>query len=189
MGTGRRMMSFKAEERRAWMTEATLLENNPDLSKPVVTPFTVAVPAVNYPPAINRYPQLFGPVARHAYSDHGYRYIAVVTFTDGRTEHVQAGHTAFIPALEVDTQPPFTWNTTFTDSSCSWEEFPQSKKRAEDTERCLPVAERSIFTAEITLGEGNVVRKGMHFPISAILNLIVRSSAVSLGAGACCGRR
>jgi hypothetical protein len=86
-----------------------------------------------------------------------------VTFTDGRTEHVPAGHTAFIPALEVNTQAPFTWNTTFTHSSCSREEFPELKKRAEDTERCLPEAERSIFAAEITLEEGNVLKKGIHF--------------------------
>ncbi|KAJ7931704.1 hypothetical protein B0H13DRAFT_831225 [Mycena leptocephala] len=163
------------------MTEATLLENNPDLSVPVVTPFTVAVPAVNYPPVLYRFLQLFRTVVRHAYSDLGYRYIAVVTFTDGRTEHVQAGHTAFIPALEVNTQPLFTWNTTFTDSSCRWGESLESKRRAEDTERCLPEAQRSTFAAEITLEEGNVVRKGMHFPISAmILNLIARSSGQSL---------
>lgn len=82
----------------------------------------------------------------------------------------------FIPALEVNTQAPFTWNTTFTDSSCRWGESPESR-RAEDTERCLPEAHRSTFAAEITLEEGNIVRKGMHFPISTmILNLIARSS-------------
>jgi hypothetical protein len=69
--------TVKAEERRAWTTEAILLENNPDLSKPIVTPFTVTVPAVNYPPVINRYRQLNGPIARHSFSDLGYRYIAV----------------------------------------------------------------------------------------------------------------
>jgi len=62
--------------------------------------------------------------------------------------------------LEVNTQAPFTWNTTFTDSSCRWGESPESKRRAEDTERCLPEAQRSTFAAEITLEEGNVVRKG-----------------------------
>ncbi|KAJ7931688.1 hypothetical protein B0H13DRAFT_830992 [Mycena leptocephala] len=69
--------TVKAEERRAWTTEAALLENNPDLSKPTISPFTVAVPAVNYPPVIYRYRQLHEPVARHAYSDLSYRYIAV----------------------------------------------------------------------------------------------------------------
>jgi hypothetical protein len=71
--------------------------------------------------------------------------------------------------LEVNTQAPFTWNTTFTDISCSWEESPESKKRAEDMKRCLPEAQRSTFAAEITLEEGNVVRKGMYFLISAMI--------------------
>jgi hypothetical protein len=135
---------------------------------------------VNYPPVIYRHRSLDGPVARHAYSDLGYRYFAVrltyfirrkspddsiqvVTFTDGRTEHVRAGHTAFVPAAEVNVQAPFTWNTTFKDSSCRSAESPMSKKRAEDMEKCLPEAQRSTFAAEITLEEGNVVRKGTVF--------------------------
>ncbi|KAJ7933832.1 hypothetical protein B0H13DRAFT_683881 [Mycena leptocephala] len=157
------LWTVKAEERRAWMTEATLLENNPDLSNPIISPFTVAVPAVNYPPVIYRYRQLNDPVKRHAYSDLSYRYIAVVTFADGRTEHVQAGHTAFVPASEeVAALAPFTWNTTFTVSKCDWSrgDSPASKKRANNMERCLPEAQRSTFAAEITLEEGNVVRKG-----------------------------
>jgi hypothetical protein len=38
-----------------------------------------------------------------------------------------------------------------------------SKKRAEDMEKCLPEAQRSTFAAEVTLEEGNVVRKGTVF--------------------------
>jgi hypothetical protein len=94
-----------------------------------------------------------------------------VTFTDGRTEHVQAGHTAFIPALEVNTQAPFTWNTTFSNVDCHGRDSPTWKKRSEDLEKCLPEAQRSTFAAEITLEEGNVVQKGMLFFIYApILN-------------------
>ncbi|KAJ6581804.1 hypothetical protein B0H19DRAFT_929629 [Mycena capillaripes] len=90
------LWTVKAEERRAWSTEATLIENNPssltfalmyrcsciaDLSQAIVTSFTVAVPAVNYPPVLNQYRQLYGPVSRHSYADLGYRYIAVGIFT------------------------------------------------------------------------------------------------------------
>ncbi|KAJ7742988.1 hypothetical protein B0H14DRAFT_3514965 [Mycena olivaceomarginata] len=64
------LWTVKAEERRAWTTETTLVDNNPrfriftlgqnlvadvsisDLSQPFVVPFTVAVPAVNYPPGL-----------------------------------------------------------------------------------------------------------------------------------------
>ncbi|KAJ7154690.1 hypothetical protein C8R46DRAFT_441899 [Mycena filopes] len=73
------LWTVKAEERRGWTTEATLL-HHPDLSNPIVTPFTVAVPAVNYPPVVDQYRYLRGPVARYSSSDIGYRYISVVKF-------------------------------------------------------------------------------------------------------------
>ncbi|KAJ7656269.1 hypothetical protein DFH06DRAFT_1473531 [Mycena polygramma] len=158
--TNPELWTVKAEERRAWTTQATLLESNPDLSQPIVTPFTVAVPAVNYPPVVNRYRQLFGPIARHSYSDIAYRYIAIVTFIDGRIESVQAGHTTFVPTSGTRMQQiPFNWTTTFKDPDCNGDSA-QSKKRADGMERCLPEAQRSVFVGEVTLEEGSVVQTG-----------------------------
>ncbi|KAJ7140285.1 hypothetical protein C8R43DRAFT_1018130 [Mycena crocata] len=164
----------RAEERRAWTTEATLLDY-PDVSQPVVIPFTVAVPAVNYPPVITRYRQINSdsPISRHAFSDLGYRYIAVVTFTDRRIVEVPAGHTAFVPASHASaTKTPFTWNATFYDpeqSGCPSHD-PATKKRTEEMEKCLPVGQRSQFTAEITLEEGNIVQKGRLLKGRAIIH-------------------
>ncbi|KAJ7322829.1 hypothetical protein DFH08DRAFT_888012 [Mycena albidolilacea] len=156
------LWDIKAEARRGWTTEA-ILENNPDLSQPTVMPFTVAVPAVSYPPVLAR-PQVLGlsPRSRHSSSDLGYRYIAVVTFVDGRTEDVSAGHTTFIPSSQVNSpQTPFTWNGTFVDARYKCRgDSPQWKKYNEDFEKCLPEAQRSSFVAEITLEEGNVVQRG-----------------------------
>ncbi|KAJ6581801.1 hypothetical protein B0H19DRAFT_1251967 [Mycena capillaripes] len=155
------LWTIKAEERHAWTTEATLIENNPDLSQPIVTPFSVAVPAVNYPPAVNRYVYRRSPISRHTSSDLGYRYIAAVTFTDGRTEDVLAGHTTFVPSPPASIKvAPISWNVTFMDFTCNREDdSPASKKHAEELERCLPEAKRSVFIAEITLEEGTVVQK------------------------------
>jgi hypothetical protein len=92
----------RAEERTVWSTEATLFENNPslstslrlndiliniysDFSRPLIKPFIVASPAVNYPPSfVNDYGRINGFVSdlvkRHAYSDIGYHYTAVSNF-------------------------------------------------------------------------------------------------------------
>ncbi|KAJ7484339.1 hypothetical protein FB451DRAFT_1232194 [Mycena latifolia] len=153
-----------AEERRAWATEATLLDNNPNCSQPIITPFTVAVPAVNYPPSVTRYRSLQSPISRHSFNDLGYHYIAVVTFTDGHTAEVPAGYTTFVPMVHASAaRKPFTWNTTFEQNQCGVDSnsSPQEKKRVEDLERCLPEAQRSSFFAEITLEEGNVVKRGL----------------------------
>ncbi|KAJ6456122.1 hypothetical protein C8R45DRAFT_1222247 [Mycena sanguinolenta] len=156
------LWTVKAEERRAWMTEATLLDNHPDLTQPIVTPFTIAVPAVNYPPVAVQHRQVHGPISRHSFSVLAYRYIAVVKFTDGRTENVLAGHTAFVPASEDDIQGivPFTQRTVFEESKRTRLDDPASRKRTEEPERCLPESQRSTFFAEISLEDGKVVHKG-----------------------------
>ncbi|KAJ7307009.1 hypothetical protein DFH08DRAFT_1088667 [Mycena albidolilacea] len=159
------LWTVKAEERRAWTTEATLVDNNPDLSQPFVIPFTVAVPAVNYPPVFNDFGGVrihsSEPVFRHSSSDLGYRYIAVVRFVDGHTEDVLAGHTTFVPSSQgAVQQAPFTRRTAFENPDCKRDDSPASKKRAEDLERCLPASQRSAFIAEIHLEEGNVVHQG-----------------------------
>ncbi|KAK7012841.1 hypothetical protein R3P38DRAFT_1561293 [Favolaschia claudopus] len=156
------LWTIKAEERRAWTTEAILL-TDPDLSQPVITPFTVAVPAVNYPPVIRKYRHLRPPVGRHSFTDLGYRYIAVVTFTDGRIENIPVGHTAFIPSdssSQMHVQSPFTWNLTFQDHKCIGCVHPRKKEHQETLETCLPKAQRSVFSAEVTLDNGKVATPG-----------------------------
>ncbi|KAJ7137746.1 hypothetical protein C8R44DRAFT_336242 [Mycena epipterygia] len=80
------LWNVRAEERQVWVTETMLLDDNPgmwldfksyfainiesslaDLTHPIVTPFTVAVPAVNYPPATQRYRLTRN--SRHFFSD------------------------------------------------------------------------------------------------------------------------
>ncbi|KAJ7477258.1 hypothetical protein B0H11DRAFT_2030447 [Mycena galericulata] len=142
----------KAEERRAWTTEAVLFENNTDFTRAMVTPFIVASPAVNYPPAVMSYRSIdssMQPIQRHAYSQIGYHYIAVVNFTDGRTVDVPAGHTNFAPVSAPVETKPFTLNTTFSDQDdCGDSDQPNAKKRRSDMERCLPEELRSAFYAE-----------------------------------------
>ncbi|KAK7008222.1 hypothetical protein R3P38DRAFT_3210965 [Favolaschia claudopus] len=156
------LWTIKAEERRAWTTEAILL-TDPDLSQPVITPFTVAVPAVNYPPVISKFRFLKPPVGQGSFTDLSYRYIAIVTFTDGCIESVAVGHTAFIPSessSQMQVQSPFTWNLTFEDPKCIGCDHPREKKRQETLKKCLPKAQRSVFSAEVTLDNGKVAAPG-----------------------------
>ncbi|KAJ7440751.1 hypothetical protein FB451DRAFT_1377467 [Mycena latifolia] len=155
------LWTVKAEERQAWTTETTLLDHNRDLTHPIVVPFTVAVPAVNYPPGSDRLSR--GPRhSRHSFSALGYQYIAIVTFADGRIVNVPAGHTTFVPATyENQSKTPFSLNTTF-EERCRGAEYRnmELEYRAMELEKCLPKAQQSEFVAEITLDEGNVVQKG-----------------------------
>ncbi|KAJ7732975.1 hypothetical protein B0H16DRAFT_1580230 [Mycena metata] len=145
------LWNFQAQERVAWMTEATLLDSLPDLTHPIVTPFTVSIPAVNYPPGDERTRVVRN--GRHGWGDLSYEYTAIVTFTDGRTVDVPAGHTTFVPVDHVDrTKMPFSWNATFKD--------PCAQRQDRELDRCLPKDERSEFVAAVTLDEGNVVEKG-----------------------------
>ncbi|KAK7012838.1 hypothetical protein R3P38DRAFT_3208958 [Favolaschia claudopus] len=157
------LWTIEAEERSSWMTEAILLQN-PDVSKTILTPFTVAVPAVNYPAVVSKYRNLYnyGPVAQHAFSDLGYRYTTIVTFVDGRIKEIPSGHTAFIPSSERHVQSPLTWNLTFEESKCRRCEAPSNlyHKYEELLEKCLPKDQRSAFTAEITIDSGKVAAAG-----------------------------
>ncbi|KAJ7722324.1 hypothetical protein B0H16DRAFT_1789714 [Mycena metata] len=66
------LWNVQAQGRVAWMTEATL---------------PASLPVRN---------------ARHAWGDLSYEYTAIVTFTDGRTVDVPAGHTTFVPVDDVN---------------------------------------------------------------------------------------
>ncbi|KAJ7477253.1 hypothetical protein B0H11DRAFT_2281418 [Mycena galericulata] len=169
----------KAEERRAWTTEAVLFENNPDFSHARVTPFIVAAPAVNYPPAVktSRSMNTMQPIKRHAYSQMGYHYIAVVNFTDGRTVDVPAGHTNFVPVSAPVETKPFTLNATFSEQDdCGDYGEPNAKKRRSDMERCLPEELRSAFYAEVTLDQGNVLQRGKSLKGKVTVHAITNGS-------------
>ncbi|KAJ7348048.1 hypothetical protein DFH08DRAFT_1080204 [Mycena albidolilacea] len=145
------LWNVQAQERLAWTTEATLLDHLPDLTHPIVTPFTVSVPAVNYPPGDERVRVVRR--TRHSWGDLSYEYTAIMTFTDGRTVNVPAGHTTFVPADHANpTKMPSSWNATFKD--------PCDDILNRELDRCLPKDERSEFVAEVTLDEGNVIQKG-----------------------------
>ncbi|KAK7025122.1 hypothetical protein R3P38DRAFT_3269847 [Favolaschia claudopus] len=157
-----KLWTIKAEERRAWTTEAILLQD-PDLSEPIVTPFTVAVPAVNYPTVVERYGGRAGaalPVGQHSFSALSYRYIATVTFTDGHTENILAGYTAFIQSSKTNASrsAPFTRNVTF-ETTCT-DDNPRKKGQEQRIEKCLPKEQRSVFVAEVTLQSGETVAQG-----------------------------
>ncbi|KAF7361152.1 hypothetical protein MSAN_01147000 [Mycena sanguinolenta] len=153
-----------AEERRAWSTEVTLFENNPNFSRPLVKPFIVASPAVNFPPSFNNYRpgSTLDLYQRHVYSDLEYHYIAVVNFTDGRTVDLRAGYTTFSPAFLKPsvTTTPFKWTGTFEEKEGCSKDLPQTRKTLDDRERCLPGDLRSVFVAEVTLEDGNVIQRG-----------------------------
>src|ERR1700675_160710 len=57
-----------------------------DYSRPLVVPFVVAVPNVNYPPGMDLSVNVFyhhdPPIT---YNHHIYRYIAIISFEGGRT--------------------------------------------------------------------------------------------------------
>ncbi|KAK7025118.1 hypothetical protein R3P38DRAFT_2952806 [Favolaschia claudopus] len=154
------LWTINAEERKAWATEATLLRN-PDLSEPIITPFTVAMPAVNYPAAISsNYRSLHDPVARYSFSDLSYQYLAIVQFVDGHSQDIPIGYTAFIPASETHVQSPFTWNLTFGEKAQARYNNPSQKQREEEEEKCLPKNQRSVFSAEVTLDTGKFAAQG-----------------------------
>ncbi|KAJ7250251.1 hypothetical protein C8J57DRAFT_1239236 [Mycena rebaudengoi] len=146
---------IKAEERQSWTTEAILIDDNPDFSLPIVTPFIVATPAVNYPPVLYD-PQRFHalrPILRHSYSDHGYVYAAVVTFIDGRKVSVEAGHTTFVPVFPPHPAPaPLKWNITFQVADKA-----KDPRLAKHLAKCLSEGK---FVGEVTLAEGNIIRRG-----------------------------
>ncbi|KAJ7136543.1 hypothetical protein C8R43DRAFT_1203261 [Mycena crocata] len=167
----------KAEERTAWSTEVILLADNPgsrifyhgrifhklpiDFSEPRVTPFLISSPAVNYPPSADNHRDVVGSraIRRHGYSEVGYIYTAIINLSDGRTVEVPAGHTNFVPTSPPPPpQTPFSWNMTFAEHEPGREQLPS--RQLDDLRRCPPEESRSVFTAEVTLEQGNVVQGG-----------------------------
>ncbi|KAJ7117687.1 hypothetical protein C8R44DRAFT_200209 [Mycena epipterygia] len=153
--------TVKAETRTAWSTKAVLIENSPNISQPIVVPFIVSSPAVNYPPAAkNSRLHSMGPRTRFSDTVISYRYVAVVTLADGRVVEVPAGYTNFVPVSQVlPTHNPFTLNTTFADPSRCDGGYSRPSWYFH-LDRCLPAENRTRYVAEVTLEEGNVVRQG-----------------------------
>ncbi|KAJ7637183.1 hypothetical protein FB45DRAFT_908489 [Roridomyces roridus] len=149
------LWNIAAEERIAWTSEIVLLKDHPDLTHPVVVPFTVDVPNVNYPSGVDRMRVVRN--SRHSYGDLAYEYTATVTFTDGRILNKPIGYTTFVPINQVSpTTTPSTWRTAF-ENPC---EKHHNREDVDDLQRCLPKKERSQFTAKVTLETGNVVQQG-----------------------------
>ncbi|KAJ6592390.1 hypothetical protein B0H19DRAFT_1364943 [Mycena capillaripes] len=144
------LWDVQAQSRRVWTTETTLLDQ-PNLTHPIVVPFTVAVPAVNYPTGSENTRMVRN--GQHSFSDLSYEYTAIVTFTDGRIVDVPAGHTTFFPVFNGSpTKTPSSWNTTFKN--------PCEEHQDRKLDRCLPKDQRSEFVAEVTLEEGNIIQLG-----------------------------
>ncbi|KZP18451.1 hypothetical protein FIBSPDRAFT_591811 [Athelia psychrophila] len=153
------------EERTAWKSAVTLHEGSIDYARPLVLPFAVATSHVQFPPGHENSFRLFSnqnsPEPAAGAKD-GYRYTALVTFSDGRLEEVPAGYTTFHPVRRSApvNQMLFT-NVTFSRDGC------RGDGRRGDTGRlgaCAPLWSRNddaeVHTARIDLENGGVVHVG-----------------------------
>ena len=159
----------KAEERIAFKSAVTLIEKSfgmsflalpiitalnfyTDYSQPVIVPFAVAVPNVNYPPALHLSGYSFGNSGRETDCMHLYRYTALIAFKSGHKVEIPAGYTTFDPVHDAPLPPrAFSTNVTF-------EEETQGSR--DHFEGCTADTEKPIFGAQVTLEGGNVVRTG-----------------------------
>ncbi|KAJ7067834.1 hypothetical protein C8F01DRAFT_1115903 [Mycena amicta] len=173
----------KAEERRGWVTETTLFADDLDFSQPRVTPFVVVSPAVNYPPAFKRSRGGSNrPKRWHSATDIGYHYIATVTFQDGHTVELPAGHTNFRPtfALPHASPQPFIWNTSLEERSHQVKDsLPDADKYQDKVDKCLPPVSRASFAAEVIIEEGSVFRVGQQLKGKIIINATTGSTTMS----------
>jgi hypothetical protein len=122
-------------------------------------PFAVAVPNVNYPPALqsSSHSWSFDSI-RAANSKHAYRYIAFITFRSGREVEIPAGYTTFYPTHDTPLPTrPFASNITLEEEPTNW--------RWDRFDECAAGVEKTVFEAQVTLEGGNVVRIG-ECPIS-----------------------
>lgn len=167
------LWSLQAEERHAWKTEAQLVLGpfgayvglasitsahhsvSTEYSQPLVVPFYVAVPNVNYPPGISYsgWSSNGNGNEREMSSKHAYHYTAVVEFASGRSIDVPAGHTTFYPVPPpVHSKAPFMANYTF-------EKIPTCGSIREFDD-CEANAQMTTFGAEVLIEGGTTVRLG-----------------------------
>jgi len=123
-----------------------------DYSQPVVVPFTVAVPNVNYPPGLHVSYSSGSDTGLETYSKHAYRYTALVAFQSGYKVKIPAGYTTFDPVHDASLPTrAFSTNVTFEEEAWrSWDHY----------DNCTADMEETIFGAQVTLDGGNVVRTG-----------------------------
>lgn len=108
------LWDIQAEERTAWHSTVTLHEGPFEYARPLVIPFIVAMPPVQFPPGYESYSAFYNDAqANVTHSKHVYRYTALVTFSDGRLTKVPAGYTTFHPTPSVSSQPRSSTNVTF----------------------------------------------------------------------------
>jgi len=142
----------KAEERTAFKSAVTLIKKFFDYSQPVIVPFTVAVPNVNYPPALRLSGHSFGDSGRETNSMHLYRYTALIAFQSGHKVEIPAGYTTFDPVHDASLHTrAFSTNVTL-------EERTQGLR--DHLKVCAADTEETIFEAQVTVEGGNVVGAG-----------------------------
>jgi hypothetical protein len=168
----------KAEERTAFKSVVTLIDKPfgmlflalalpimtlnfyEDYSQPVVVPFTVAVPNVNYPPVLdpNRHYGRGGDGGWETESTHAYRYTALIVFKSGHKVEIPAGYTTFDPVHDASLPTrAFVSNVTFEE---------QTWGSRDHFDECTADIKKTIFGAQVTLEGGNVVRAG-EYPASS----------------------
>ena len=161
----------KAEERTAFKSAVTLIKKffgmsflalalsitmahnfYADYSQPVIVPFTVAVPNVNYPPALRLSGHSFGDSGRETNSMHLYRYTALIAFQSGHKVEIPAGYITFDPVHDASLHTrAFSTNVTL-------EERTQGLR--DHLKVCAADTEETIFEAQVTVEGGNVVGAG-----------------------------
>jgi hypothetical protein len=165
----------KAEERTAFKSVVTLIDKPfgmlflglpiimtlnfyEDYSQPVVVPFAVAVPNVNYPPVLGRNGGWLGDGGWETESTHAYRYTALITFKSGHKVEIPAGYTTFDPVHDASLPTrAFVSNVTFEE---------QTWGSRDHFDECTADIKKTIFGAQVTLEGGNVVRAG-EYPASS----------------------
>ncbi|KIM76917.1 hypothetical protein PILCRDRAFT_825922 [Piloderma croceum F 1598] len=146
----RALWVVKAEERIAFKSAVTLIKKSFDYPQPVIVPFAVAVPNVNYPPASKRLlvRQQWMGNRQHA-SLPLYRSYCLKS---GHKVEISAGYTTFDPVHDAPLPTrALSTNVTFEE---------ETRGSRDHFEKCTADTEKTIFGAQVTLEGGNVVRTG-----------------------------
>ncbi|KAF7979331.1 hypothetical protein HWV62_42745 [Athelia sp. TMB] len=108
------LWDIQAEERTAWDSAVTLHEGPFEYLRPLVVPFVVAMPHVQFPPGYKVSSVFYNDLQSNVTSaKHVYRYTALVTFSNGRLTKVPAGYTTFHPTPpSASAQPKSFANVT-----------------------------------------------------------------------------
>ncbi|KAJ7016019.1 hypothetical protein C8F04DRAFT_622358 [Mycena alexandri] len=154
------LWTVKAEERRAWTTEATLLDNTPDLRIPLLhRSLSPSQPSIIHP-SLHDTAVTMAPLHSIRSATWAIATSPLSNLSMGVARMCSQVTPRLCPPRRRGPQPvPFIANQTFADFDCGRDSL-AVKERAEQLENCLPEAQRSTFIAEITLEAGNVVQLG-----------------------------